>query len=560
MDLSNLDSKEIKSHVAKQIVEVAKSKILYDMRYLDIAIMKLNNVKEFDSMCDIDGKALFGTLMTNGNDIFYTADFIIDRFKEGTITQSARDYLHVLLHCMLKHMFVSGVNPEIWNIACDIAVENIIFDMNLPGFYTHRTGVINSELQSIRRNVAVMNAESIYQYLISKQNNRVLITKLSQLFKVDDHLPWWVRAYKLKVVGVSAVAITDKEDSKNKEDGSGEDSEDNQGQSQQQSQGKGKNKNKQQQNQQQSQNDGSNDETDDGQGQDQSDEQNNGEGQDQKQESGSGMSIVTGKAAEDLEEFLGASFIDGNEQEWSNISKRIQTDIETFSKDKLQGTGAGAFIQNLQRVNRERYDYTAFLKKFSSLQEVMKVSQDEFDYIFYTYGLKLYDKMPLIEPLEYKEEKVIRDFVIAIDTSGSVQGEIVQAFLTKTYNILKSSESFNKKVNIHIIQCDAKVQSDTVVTNLQELEQLFSKLKLKGFGGTDFRPVFDYVEKLKKDGEFTKLKGLIYFTDGYGTFPNQKPDYDTAFVFVDKDDYRNVEVPSWAIKILLESQEIKDMK
>lgn len=552
MDLTNLDNKEIKSHVAKQIVELAKSKILYDMRYLDIAIMKLNNVKEFDCMRDINGNALFGSLMTNGNDIFYTSDFIIERYKEGTITQSARDYLHILLHCMLKHMFVSGVNPEIWNIACDIAVENIIFDMNLPGFYTHRTGVINSELQTVRRNVPVMNAESIYQYLISKQNNRVLITKLSQLFKVDDHLPWWVRAYKLNVVGLSAVAITEKENSNNKEDGSGEDSED----SQSQSQGKGNSKNNQQQNQKQGQKGQS--QNQENQDDDSNDENDND--QSQEQEPGSGMSIVTGKAAEDLEEFLGANYIDGNEQEWSNISKRIQTDIETFSKDKLQGTGAGAFIQNLQRVNREKYDYTAFLKKFSSLQEVMKVSQDEFDYIFYTYGLKLYDKMPLIEPLEYKEEKVIRDFVIAIDTSGSVQGEIVQAFLTKTYNILKSSESFNKKVNIHIIQCDAKIQSDTVVTNLQELEQLFSKLKLKGFGGTDFRPVFDYVEKLKKDGEFTKLKGLIYFTDGYGTFPNQKPDYDTAFVFVDKDDYRNVEVPSWAIKILLESQEIKDMK
>ncbi len=556
MDLTNLDNKEIKSHVAKQIVELAKSKILYDMRYLDIAIMKLNNVKEFDCMRDINGNALFGSLMTNGNDIFYTSDFIIERYKEGTITQSARDYLHILLHCMLKHMFVSGVNPEIWNIACDIAVENIIFDMNLPGFYTHRTGVINSELQTVRRNVPVMNAESIYQYLISKQNNRVLITKLSQLFKVDDHLPWWVRAYKLNVVGVSAVAITEKENSNNKEDGSGEDSEDSQSQSQQQSQGKGNSKNKQQQNQKQGQKGQSQNQ----QNQDDDSNDENDNDQSQEQEPGSGMSIVTGKAAEDLEEFLGANYIDGNEQEWSNISKRIQTDIETFSKDKLQGTGAGAFIQNLQRVNREKYDYTAFLKKFSSLQEVMKVSQDEFDYIFYTYGLKLYDKMPLIEPLEYKEEKVIRDFVIAIDTSGSVQGEIVQAFLTKTYNILKSSESFNKKVNIHIIQCDAKIQSDTVVTNLQELEQLFSKLKLKGFGGTDFRPVFDYVEKLKKDGEFTKLKGLIYFTDGYGTFPNQKPDYDTAFVFIDKDDYKNVEVPSWAIKILLESQEIKDMK
>ena len=30
----------------------------------------------------------------------------------------------------------------------------------------------------------------------------------------------------------------------------------------------------------------------------------------------------------------------------------------------------------------------------------------------------------------------------------------------------------------------------------------------------------------------TNLKGLIYFTDGYGDFPAKKPDYETAFVFI----------------------------
>ena len=36
----------------------------------------------------------------------------------------------------------------------------------------------------------------------------------------------------------------------------------------------------------------------------------------------------------------------------------------------------------------------------------------------------------------------IREFVIAIDTSGSVAGETVQRFVQKTYTILKSTESF----------------------------------------------------------------------------------------------------------------------
>ena len=39
-----------------------------------------------------------------------------------------------------------------------------------------------------------------------------------------------------------------------------------------------------------------------------------------------------------------------------------------------------------------------------------------------------YGNVPLVEPLEYRDDKRIREFVIAIDTSGSVQGDIVQSF------------------------------------------------------------------------------------------------------------------------------------
>jgi predicted metal-dependent peptidase len=80
-------------------------------------------------------------------------------------------------------------------------------------------------------------------------------------------------------------------------------------------------------------------------------------------------------------------------------------------------------------------------------------------------------------------------------------------------------------------------------------------MKIRGLGGTDFRPVFEYVEKLRKNKEFTNLKGLIYFTDGHGAFPAKKPDYETAFVFVD-DDYNNYDVPPWAIKLILQKDEI----
>ena len=165
--------------------------------------------------------------------------------------------------------------------------------------------------------------------------------------------------------------------------------------------------------------------------------------------------------------------------------------------------------------------------------------------------------MPLIEPLEYKEVKAIKEFVIAIDTSGSTSGELVQKFVQKTYNILKSTESFFTKINLHIIQCDEDIQEDVKFTCQEDFDEYLKTMQIHGLGGTDFRPVFQYVDHLRKEKEFHNLKGLIYFTDGFGTFPEKKPDYHTAFVFVD-DNYNNPDVPPWAIKLVLQEDEIQE--
>ncbi len=438
--------------LAKDVLILSRNTLLVNLRFLDAALSQFEFFPIEES-----------TLLTDGKHILYNPRYILENYKTAKEIP-VRDYLHMVMHCVFRHMYMGpNLNRPYWDLACDIAVENMITELNLKAVTTARERQQAQYIAAIKKELKHVTAEKIYAYLRQSVPDPKKIAEIRGLFYADNHEIWYMTVAEIEVrFGLATEAG----------DGTGE--------------GKG--------------------------------------------EARRAMAAV-----------------------WQTISERMQVDLETFGKQR--GLLPGSLTQNLQAVNREKYDYTAFLKKFAVMGEAMKINDDEFDYIFYTYGLQLYEKMPLIEPLEYKEIRAIKEFVIAIDTSGSTSGELVQKFVQKTYNILKSTESFFTKINLHIIQCDADIHEDRKITCQEDFDEYLKTMQIRGLGGTDFRPVFEYVEQLRQNREFTNLKGLIYFTDGYGTFPARKPDYDTAFVFVD-DEYNNPDVPPWAIKLILQKDEI----
>ena len=237
------------------------------------------------------------------------------------------------------------------------------------------------------------------------------------------------------------------------------------------------------------------------------------------------------------------------EKKWKDISSRTQSSMESIMSE--EANGGENVLEQVRIAARDDVDYRAFLRRFASPREVMKCDGDAFDYIYYTFGLSRYGNMPLIEPPETKEEKRIEDFVIAIDTSMSTSGEMVREFLRCTYSILMSTETFTRKLNIRIIQCDNEIRSDTVIHSLDELKKYMNEFQLSGGSATDFRPVFEYVDALKKEGAFTSLRGLIYFTDSMGIYPKTRPDYEAAFVLLEEPPLE-YKMPPWAIKLVLD--------
>lgn len=418
------------SALASQVLSLARDALLVRLRFFDAALAQLKPVERKE----------LGGFATDGSVCFYDPVYVLKSYQENPKLVN-RQYLHLLLHCIFSHSFqYDRLETDKWDLAADIAVENVILDMGLEGTALEQDADAARKLKVLREDIGPLTAERIYRYLRHTPLTQAEEQELHRLFQKDVHI-FWQPAEQLEIT----------------------------------------------------------------------------------------------------------------REQWKKISERVKADLKSFTKAK---SGAESLEKNLEETTRDRYDYSEILRRFTVMGENMTVNDDEFDYIYYTYGLEHYGNLPLIEPLEYREENKVKEFVIAIDTSASCRGPLVKEFLRKTYSILKSSESFFQHVNVHIIQCDNQVQSDTKITCDEDFETFIQYGKLTGFGATDFRPVFEYVGQLKSRREFENLKGLIYFTDGYGIYPEQMPDYQVIFAFLDEDENR-APVPPWSIKVVLESETLE---
>ena len=121
---------------------------------------------------------------------------------------------------------------------------------------------------------------------------------------------------------------------------------------------------------------------------------------------------------------------------------------------------------------------------------------------------------------------------VAIDTSGSIGEDELRIFLSEALGILGSKNV----TRIRLMSCDAAIGFDKIVSPDSPIPS-----KLGGGGGTDFRPVFNRLEKSKE-----KPQLLVYLTDLMGTFPKSEPEY--PVIWVTKEAGNNVQAP-WGIQI-----------
>ncbi len=249
-----------------------------------------------------------------------------------------------------------------------------------------------------------------------------------------------------------------------------------------------------------------------------------GGGSDNKNSKGKNGNDINNKWKEARQFIFGKGIsAEAAERQIENMVKQSNKGLE----GQVHGYCGGDLGLHVQAAE-EGNSYRSFLKEFIEEREVACEDVSTIDPMLYTYGLDMYGDVPIVEPSEVNELKRLNTLVIAIDTSGSCGGDVASRFVRETSAMLSEVKDSVKFDNIYLFQCDTRIVHEECYSYPEDLDDM-EEMDLYGFGGTDFRPVFNRIKELVEE-ENIQVDGLIYLSDACGDFPKDKPDYPVYFV------------------------------
>ena len=427
-----LTQTEWEQTMARRVMEQTRTALYLDQRYLSAALGALPPAPLRSAQT---------ALATDGAALYYPPGWVLGIYRKNR-RYLPRAYLHSVLHCLLRHLWLrGGRDAALWDLACDIAVENVLDALHTPAIERPVGWLRQQVYAQVKAACPLPGAGPIYRWL--QGLDAAARQRYQAEFFCDSHRLW--------------------------------------------------------------------------------------------------------PADPDAP----AAQLRG--RQWEQLGRQTQLRMEETGRQAGESDGAQALQAQVQ-ASRSRRSYRDFLRRFAVWREEPRLDPDEFDLGYYTYGLRTYGNLPLIEPLESRESKKVRDFVIVLDTSESTAGELVRAFLRETFTLLKSQDSFFRQCRILVMQADNAVRDETWLNDLDALDRYAEHFTLVGGGGTDFCPALARVEALRAEGPLRDVQGVLYFTDGKGVYPARRPPFDVAFLFLENG-APPPEVPPWAMRLVLQPEE-----
>ena len=169
---------EWQARMGGEVLAVVRSGLYLDFRFLDQALSALTPTA--DERC--------GVLATDGTILCYQPSALLRLYQKNPKYLN-RLYLHTVFHCIFRHLWLRGKRDKrLWDLACDIAVENVIDGLGRKSVQRPLTWVRQHAYEEIIAQEKVAAAAPIYRWLV-RQTPGVL-RQLEKEFYTDDHRLW----------------------------------------------------------------------------------------------------------------------------------------------------------------------------------------------------------------------------------------------------------------------------------------------------------------------------------------------------------------------------------
>ena len=194
--------------------------------------------------------------------------------------------------------------------------------------------------------------------------------------------------------------------------------------------------------------------------------------------------------------------------------QRLRASLTRDLSNQLPGRESGYWDEEIRKATTTQISWERFLARFVS-------GLRRNDYRIYPFNKKHLWRGLFLPSIGAPGPDLL---VVAIDTSGSMDNEILSTVLAEIDSLRSQTEC-----KLTLIECDTEIKGTEKFESWELTTSNFESRTFRGRGGTSLKPPFDWVKLNLLDRGQTP-DALIYLTDGYGAFPESQPPYPCLWV------------------------------
>jgi hypothetical protein len=163
--------------ISEEIFTYIMNQLTFHLRFMDPAINRFARVGDtMEYRCD----GLF----------FHYSPIALIRTFRSHPEELIHGYLHVVLHSVFQHLYFSDHRRmSLWNLAADMAVENVILELGLECTKTEADEERKRLIAKVKEKASDFTAQVIYHVLEGMKTDEIRL--MAPVFSFDNHEIWY---------------------------------------------------------------------------------------------------------------------------------------------------------------------------------------------------------------------------------------------------------------------------------------------------------------------------------------------------------------------------------